>query len=108
MKRTNEEFQKTVLEELKELKNGQQRLEDRQGKLEAGQQRLEGRQEKLEASQKEIVRSIGAATEKTTDFDDFKEETNKKIDRLIADNRSICEILGEHEVTIRTMRRQIV
>ncbi|WIV11137.1 hypothetical protein [Proteiniborus sp. MB09-C3] len=35
-------------------------------------------------------------------------ETNERLDNLIEENRFICEILGEHEVSIRTLRRRII
>ena len=126
---TNEEFQKIVLQELKSLREGQNSLEERQKNLEEsqkdliegqktlleGQIRLEERQMKLEERQgnleeeiKDIKKDLKAVIDQTADLTEFREEANKKLDFLIEDNRSIHEILGEHEISIRTLRRRPV
>ena len=107
---TNEEFQKIVLEELRDLNGkvdkldqGQVRLEERQTKLEEGQVRLEERQTKLEErqakleerqikleeGQEEIKRDLKAICEQTADLTEFREEINVKIDKLTEDFSTI-------------------
>ncbi len=126
---TNEEFQKIVLEELRglregqeSLKVGQKRLEERQKKLEERQKKLEERQKQLEErqkqlevrqkslelGQKEIKGELRAVVEQTADLTEFRQKVNKKFDNIIEDKKSIHEIIGEHEVTIRSIRRKIV
>ena len=107
---TNEEFQKIVLEELRNLNGkvdkldqGQVRLEERQTKLEEGQVRLEERQVRLEErqtkleegqvrleeGQEEIKRDLKAICEQTADLTEFREEINVKIDKLTEDFSTI-------------------
>lgn len=112
---TNEEFQKIVLEELRGLKEGQEQLVSRMEQLETGQEQLVGRIERLEIGQKqlevgqgEIRKDIKSIIEQTADLTEFRQETNEKLDSLMEDNKSICQILGEHEVSIRTVRRKII
>ena len=124
---SNEEFQKIVLEELRGLKEGQEQLVGRMEQLEIGQEQLVGRMEQLEIGQEQLVgrieqleigqkqlkigqgeirKDIKAVIEQTAYLTEFRQETNEKLDSLVEDNRSICEILGEHEVSIRTVRRK--
>ncbi|NLV76159.1 MAG: hypothetical protein GX023_04140 [Tissierellia bacterium] len=126
---TNEEFQKIVLEELRGLKEGQEQLVSRMEQLETGQEQLVGRMERLETGQEQLVgrierleigqkqlevgqgeirKDIKSIIEQTADLTEFRQETNEKLDSLMEDNKSICQILGEHEVSIRTVRRKII
>ncbi len=126
---TNEEFQKIVLEELRGLKEGQEQLVGRMEQLETGQEQLVGRMERLETGQEQLVgrierleigqkqlevgqgeirKDIKSIIEQTADLTEFRQETNEKLDSLMEDNKSICQILGEHEVSIRTVRRKII
>ena len=84
---TNEEFQKLVLEELGRLKEGQKSLEE-------GQNRIE--------------KKLDAVYDQTAFLTEFRTEANAKLDNIIEDNKSIHEMLGEHEVSIRTLRRRPV
>lgn len=77
---TNEEFQKLVLEELKDLKEGQNRIE----------------------------KKLDAVYDQTAILTEFRTEANMKLDSIIEDNKSIHEVLGEHEIAIRTIKRKIV
>lgn len=118
----NEEFQRVVLQELSGIKNdicslkeGQKRLETGQGKLEARMENLEGRMEKLdvrmeklEDKQEKFEKKLDAVYEQTAQLIEFRNEVNQKLDNIIEDNKSIHEILGEHEVSIRTLRRKPV
>lgn len=112
---TNEEFQILVLQELKgiksdigDLKAGQKRLEDRQSVLEEGQKRLENRQSVLEEGQKRIENKLDAVYDQTAILTEFRTEANMKLDSIIEDNKSIHGMLGEHEISIRTLRRKPV
>lgn len=119
---SNEEFQRVVLEELrgiksdinglkegqKSLEEGQKRLEAGQGKLEVRMEKLEARMENLEERQGKFERKLNAVYEQTAQLIEFRSEVNSKLDNIIEDNKSIHEILGEHEVSIRTLRRKPV
>ncbi|HEX3029237.1 MAG TPA: hypothetical protein VHT34_08030 [Clostridia bacterium] len=98
---TNEEFQKLVIEELKGLKEGQKSLEE-------GQKSLEEGQKSLEEGQKRIEKKLDAVYDQTAFLTEFRTEANMKLDSIIEDNKSIHEMLGEHEVSIRTLRRRPV
>ena len=73
---TNEEFQKIVLQELKTLKEGQQKLEEGQQKLEEGQQ-------KLEEGQKEIRKELNFVWEDIKRIDNRLEKQEVKIRKVL-------------------------
>jgi len=115
----SENFQKVVLEELRALREGQTKLEEGQSKLEQGQAKLEQGQAKLEQSQAKLEQGQAkleegqARIERKLDDMEVKNanrhlEIESKLNALIEDNKSIYEILGEHEVAIRTLRRKPV
>ncbi len=97
---SNEEFQKLVLEELRDLKAGQKSLE-------AGQKSLEAGQKNLEVNVSRIEKKLDAVYEQTAVLTEFRTEINAKVDKILEENKSIHEILGEHEVSIRTLRRTV-
>ena len=103
-----EEGQKRLEDGQSVLEEGQKRLEDRQSILEEGQKRLEDRQCVLEEGQKRIENKLDAVYEQTAILTEFRTEANMKLDSLIEDNKSIHEMLGEHEISIRTLRRKPV
>ena len=80
---TNEEFQKIVLQELKTLKEGQQKLEEGQQKLEEGQQKLEEGQQKLEEGQKEIRKELNFVWEDIKRIDNRLEKQEVKIRKVL-------------------------
>jgi DNA repair exonuclease SbcCD ATPase subunit len=63
--------------------------------------RFKAIEEKLDA----VYNQTAVLTEFKTEMKEFKAETNMKLDSLIETNRAISGMLGEHEVTLRTMRR---
>lgn len=119
---TNEEFQILVVDELRSikgdlttLKEGQKALEQGQVSLEQGQvsfdQRLvsiEQRMVALEDGQNRIEKKLDAVYDQTANLTEFRTEANMKLNHIIEDNKSIHEILGEHEISIRTLRRKPV
>lgn len=88
---TNEEFQKLVIEKLNSM---------------------DTKISSLENSMDEKIVPVGtkldAVYEQTAGLTEFRTEVNAKLDFLIEDNKSIHELLGEHEVSIRTLRRKPV
>jgi hypothetical protein len=55
-----------------------------------------------------LVVKIDAIFEQTARLTEYHEETTLKLDLIIEDQKSIYEIIGEHEVAIRTLRRKAV
>jgi hypothetical protein len=82
----NEEFQRIVLEELRDLKEGQGSLEDRMGSLES---------------------KLDAVVEQTAILTEFKEDTSKKLGIIIEENKVFKEIIGRHEVDIEMLKKKI-
>lgn len=76
---TNEEFQGVVLEELKGLKKGQI----------------------------ELANKVDAIYNQTADLTEFKEETGKDIKESQEDNEVLKEMVGRHEIEIKTLERKI-
>ena len=119
---TNEEFQLVVLDELRNLKEGQKRLEEGQRGLEEGQKSLEEGQKSLEEAQKSLEegqkgleegqmrleKKLDVVFEQTANLTEFKTEVIKKLEGILQDNISIHEIAGEHEIAIRTLQRRPV
>ncbi|MEW5786114.1 MAG: DUF2730 family protein [Bacillota bacterium] len=52
-----------------------------------------------------IDRKLDAVFEQTAILLEFKTDATQKLDKIIEDNRSFYEVIGEHEVSIRSMRR---
>ena len=103
---SDEEFQRTVLEEFKKLnerignlehgqeslKQGQAKLEQRQENLEHGQAKLEQRQEnlehgqaKLEKGQDSIKMELKDIVAQTANLTEFRVEMNTKLNKAIKD-----------------------
>ena len=112
---SNEEFQKLLLEELRSLKEGQRKFEARLDKFEENlikfderQERFDERQERFDERQERFEKKLDAVIEQTAQLVEFRTEVNIKLDNIIEDNKSIHEMLGEHEVSIRTLKRKVV
>jgi len=96
----NEEFQRIVLEELRDLKVGQGRLEVRMDRIEDKVGSLEDRMGSLESK-------LDAVVEQTAILTEFKEDTSKKLDIIIEENKVFKEIIGRHEVDIEMLKKKI-
>jgi predicted nuclease with TOPRIM domain len=119
---TNEDFQALVLEKLTSLASNVKGLENVVSGLGNEFKGLEndvnglGNEFKglvnevkgLKASHDELARKIDVVCEQTAILTEFKSEVSDKLDTIIEDNKSIQEILGEHEIAIRTLRRKPV
>jgi regulator of replication initiation timing len=55
-----------------------------------------------------LVVKIDTIFEQTARLSEYHEETTLKLDLIIEDQKSIHEIIGEHEVANRTLRRRAV
>ena len=49
---------------------------------------------------------MDAVYEQTAELLEFKTEMTEKVDTIINDNKSLQEIIGEHEIAIRSLRRK--
>ena len=98
---TNEEFQRMVLEKFENLETSIKGLDTNVKGIEIGQK-------SLEMGQEEIKKDIGAIVEQTADLTEFREEVKDKLDTLVQESLSMHQILGEHEVAIRTLRRRVI
>jgi DNA mismatch repair ATPase MutS len=56
----------------------------------------------------DLQNKLNGISEQTAALTEFKTEVNQKLDLIIEDNKSIHEILGEHEVSIRTIKRNLL
>lgn len=63
---------------------------------------------RLEEGQKEIEKKVGSINDKTADLTEFQTDVTAKLDYLIENSKSTNEILGEHEISIRSLRRKPV
>lgn len=91
---TNEEFQRFVVEKLNSMDS----------RLGAVEKNLDSMDSRLDA----VEKKLDAVCEHTASLVEFRTEVNAKLDVMIEDNKSIHELLGEHEVSIRTLRRRPV
>ena len=104
----NEEFQSLVLSELRELKADVSGLKGGQNSLKEGQNSLRAEVNSLKEGQIRIEKKLDAVYNQTADLTEFRTEVNMKLNSLLEDNKSFHEIVGEHEVSIRTLRRRPV
>lgn len=84
---TNEEFQRVVLEELREIKSEQRQMKE---------------------ELRQMNKDIKSVIEQTADLTEFREETNAKLDLIIEENDILKELIGKHEVDIRRLQRRII
>ncbi len=113
---TNVEFQKLMIEK---LNNMDAKISSIEGNLDA---RISSLENSIDTKIAPIVKKLDAVYEQTANLVEFRTEVNaqleiiskrldvttEKIDTIIEDNKSIHELLGEHEVSIRTLRRKPV
>ena len=55
-----------------------------------------------------IDKEIQAISNQTAILTEFKTEVNEKLGTLLEDNKSMYEVIGEHEISIRSLRRKPV
>lgn len=79
------DFQELVLDELRSLRQGQDRIE---GLLAV------------------ISKRLDAVYEQTADLTEFRTALNEELDDIVENNKSVSEVIGEHEIAIRTLRRR--
>ena len=100
---------KTEVESVKdELQTVKSQLNSRFDSLETRMSSSEEKMSSMEANFMEVKDKLKVIEGQTACLSESHHETNVKLDRLIESQRSIHEILGEHEVSIRTLRRKPV
>ncbi|CAH0119247.1 hypothetical protein PAE9249_01746 [Paenibacillus sp. CECT 9249] len=76
--------------------------------VKAEQRKTNERLDRLETKVDRQEVTINAIFEQTANLIEFRSEATSKLETIIEDQKSIHEILGEHEVSIRTLRRKPV
>lgn len=95
---SNDEFQTIVLREIREMKKDiSQRFDGIDQRLDSMDQRLGKVEHKLDV-----------VVEQTAGLMEFQTETNYKLDKISDDQKSIIQVLGEHEIAIRSLQRRPV
>lgn len=87
-----EEFQSKVFDELEVIKNGIKEISDAQ--------------EVLAVLQNSLEKKLDFLYDKTASLANTKVEIGMKLETIIEDSKSIHEMIGEHEISIRTLRRK--
>lgn len=123
---TNEEFQRTILKEIRELRQDtnnkfdtldqrldtmDQRLGTMDQRLDTIDQRFDTVDRKLEAMDQRFEkneRKLNAVYEQTANLLEFRTEVIGKLEQISKDQKSIMGLLGEHEIAIRTLKRKSV
>ncbi len=122
---TNEEFQRLILEKLNGLDKIDSRLDRVENRLDKIESEVSGVKSEVSGVKSEVsdvksevsgvksevssVKSeVSIIKNQTAILTEFRTETNTKLNAIIEDNKSIHELLGEHEVSIRTLRRKPV
>ena len=112
---TNEEFQKLVIEKLINMESKVTSLDIKVSSMDSKVTSLDkkvslmdSKVTSLDTKLSSIENKLDAVYEQTANLTEFRTEANAKLDFLIEDSKSIHEILGEHEVSIRSLRRRPV
>jgi len=106
----NEIFQniKTLNNKMDSLEVGQKELFQSMNKLELKVNDLELGQEDIKATVNRIETRQGVIFEQTAGLTEFRTEVVTALKEIREHQRSVNEVLGEHEVQIRTIRRHSV
>ncbi len=62
----------------------------------------------LKSDMSKFERKLDAVFEQTAGLLEFKTDVTEKLNQIIDDNISLQEIVGEHEVAIRSLRRRAI
>ncbi len=101
---TNEEFQKQVMEKLESLETRMSGIENGLGGIEGRMTGIESKVAELPTRQE--LHAVVAEQQK--DVIAMLQLLDKKLSDIQEDMKSITEIVGEHEVKIRTLIRRPV
>ena len=108
----NEEFQKLMLEKISSISDEMSIIKGEMKTLREGQTSI---QNKLEGVENRLGNVEGRLENVENRLEDMEVknanrhlEIESKLETLMEDNKSVREILGGHEVDIRTLRRKFV
>ncbi|HBF77793.1 hypothetical protein [Clostridium tyrobutyricum] len=107
-----DETRKMLEEVLKEqLKPVNERLENIGKQVKAIDGRLENVEKQIKATDgrlENVEKQVKAIEEQTADLVKFREEVKSSLNEINENQKSLCEMYGEHEVALRNLRRRIV
>ncbi|QHA01533.1 hypothetical protein [Dehalobacter restrictus] len=123
---SNDEFQTIVLHEIREMKKDisqrfdgvdqrfdgiDQRFDGIDQRFVGIDQRLDGIDQRLDSMDQrlgKVEHKLDVVVEQTAGLMEFRTETNHKLDKISDDQKSIIQVLGEHEISIRSLQRRPV
>ncbi|WP_141690684.1 hypothetical protein [Dehalobacter sp. TeCB1] len=123
---SNDEFQTIVLREIREMKKDisqrfdgidqrfdaiDQRFVGIDQRLDGIDQRFDGIDQRLDSMDQrlgKVEHKLDVVVEQTAGLMEFRTETNHKLDKISDDQKSIIQVLGEHEISIRSLQRRPV
>lgn len=108
MPMTNEEFQVLVLQRFDKMDERFDKMEVRFDQLEQEVRDLRSKVTALDAKVTELDAKLQIVYEQTCELTEFHTQVNKKLDKIMQDQLSIFEVLGTHEIEIRTLRRRAI
>ncbi|MCM1566485.1 MAG: hypothetical protein NC238_11185 [Dehalobacter sp.] len=116
---SNDEFQTIVLREIREMKKDifqrfdgvNQRFDGVDQRFDGIDQRFDGIDQRLDSMDQRLCKvehKLDVVVEQTAGLMEFRTETNHKLDNISDDQKSIIQVLGEHEIAIRSLQRRPV
>jgi len=102
----NQEFQEIVLEELRGLREDIQQLENSHESIEEMLKNLELIQQKLANRLEQLEKKIDEIYEETVHLNELGKKVNDEFHKLSETQKSITEVVEEHEIEISTLRRK--
>ncbi|TCX51103.1 hypothetical protein C1I38_11115 [Dehalobacter sp. 12DCB1] len=123
---SNDEFQTIVLREIREMKKDisqrfdgvnqrfdgiDQRFNGIDQQFNGIDQQFDGIDQRLDSMDQRLCKvehKLDVVVEQTAGLMEFRTETNHKLDKISDDQKSIIQVLGEHEISIRSLQRRPV
>lgn len=119
---TNEEFQRIVLNkfdsleteisgmkmEISSMKADMSDMKAEMSDMKSNISNLTVQVSRLDEKMDKMDHTLTIVYDQTAVLTEFKHEMNEKLDKVLEDNQSISQIIGEHEIAIRTLRRKAV
>ncbi len=102
----NQEFQEIVLEELRGLREDILQLENSHESIEEMLKNLELIQQKLANRLEQFEKKIDEIYEETVQLNELGKNINDEFHKLSETQKSITEVVEEHEIEISTLRRK--
>lgn len=102
------EEQKLMKQEIEEIKDEQRKMKQEIMEIKVEQKQMKQDIIEIKEEQKQIKKKIDIVFDQNADFLEFRTDVLNKLDEINENQKSIFEILGEHEVAIRNLRRRPV